>query len=185
MTRRQCLHCGSIVPESKNPGAVRLWCPTVTCQRARQRSTQRRWRVRNPDDWRSRYYFDHEAQKAKRRSWYAANSERHKLLCKQWRKENPEQAKRINRNGHLKRTFGISIEEFARMAGAQGNACAICRRTDAKLMVDHDHGTGGVRGLLCYSCNVALGHFRDDPALLESACRYLQASVSIQASGVM
>ena len=53
--------------------------------------------------------------------------------------------------------------------------CVICGANE-KLVVDHDHKTGKIRGLLCNHCNRGLGHFRDDPMLLEFATQYLYAS---------
>ena len=53
--------------------------------------------------------------------------------------------------------------------------CVICG-DEGKLVVDHDHVTGQVRGMLCNHCNRGLGHFRDDPTLLEFAAQYLYAS---------
>ena len=53
--------------------------------------------------------------------------------------------------------------------------CVICGHEE-KLVVDHDHITGKVRGMLCNHCNRGLGHFRDDPMLLEFAAQYLYAS---------
>ena len=55
--------------------------------------------------------------------------------------------------------------------------CVICGDT-GPLVVDHDHKTGQIRGLLCNHCNRGLGHFRDSPELLEFARMYLLASVN-------
>jgi hypothetical protein len=42
------------------------------------------------------------------------------------------------------------------------------------LHIDHDHETGEVRGLLCYSCNVALGASREDPARLRALADFIE-----------
>ena len=55
--------------------------------------------------------------------------------------------------------------------------CVICG-SDEKLVVDHDHKTNKIRGMLCNHCNRGLGHFRDDPMLLEFAAQYLYASAN-------
>lgn len=49
--------------------------------------------------------------------------------------------------------------------------CDICGREGQH--VDHDHLTGMHRGLLCRTCNVGLGYFRDDPRILRRASAYL------------
>jgi hypothetical protein len=56
--------------------------------------------------------------------------------------------------------------------------CVICGN-EGKLVVDHDHKTGHVRGMLCNHCNRGLGHFRDDPTLLEFAAQYLYATADM------
>jgi hypothetical protein len=71
--------------------------------------------------------------------------------------------------------YGLSAAEVEAMREAQGGVCAICRTAPA-VHVDHDHATGKVRGMLCFNCNAALGHFRDDPILFRRAVRYLAAS---------
>ena len=53
--------------------------------------------------------------------------------------------------------------------------CVICGSNE-KLVIDHDHKTNMVRGMLCNHCNRGLGHFRDDPLILEFAAQYLYAS---------
>ena len=68
--------------------------------------------------------------------------------------------------------YGLSEKEFAEMRDSQKGRCAICQSED-RLVIDHDHDTGAVRGLLCHGCNVGLGFFRDDPSRLEGAIAYL------------
>lgn len=43
-----------------------------------------------------------------------------------------------------------------------------------ELSIDHCHTTGKVRGLLCRQCNIALGKFKEDVTILQSAIAYLK-----------
>ena len=64
------------------------------------------------------------------------------------------------------------------MAEDQKGICAICGELphgeNRVLHIDHDHLTGKIRGLLCMSCNRALGWFRDDTVILKKAIEYLK-----------
>ena len=44
----------------------------------------------------------------------------------------------------------------------------------ASFCVDHDHGSGKVRGLLCGRCNIILGMFADNISVIESMIHYLE-----------
>jgi hypothetical protein len=73
------------------------------------------------------------------------------------------------------RRYGLTLKDYRAIVARQGNACAICKRSDRPLVVDHCHVTRKVRRLLCNKCNVGLGCFNDDPALLRAAAGYLEA----------
>jgi hypothetical protein len=79
-----------------------------------------------------------------------------------------------NANSRGKFRAVISDEALAALK-ATTHECVICGSAEP-LVVDHDHVTGKVRGMLCGHCNRGLGHFRDDPQLLEFAAQYLYAS---------
>jgi hypothetical protein len=83
--------------------------------------------------------------------------------------------KTCSRNTRLKRGYGISETEVSQMLEDQSFTCPICGAdiSDSPV-VDHDHESGYVRNLLCSSCNIGLGHFRDNPSFLESAADYLR-----------
>jgi hypothetical protein len=87
-----------------------------------------------------------------------------------------------SRADHLKRQYDLTEHEVEAMRDAQGGVCAICRTAPA-VHVDHDHATGKVRGMLCFSCNAALGHFKDEPAVLRRAARYLETDAAKGARG--
>ena len=69
-----------------------------------------------------------------------------------------------------------NLAVYKEMLSEQNGRCAICGCKAGKrcLAIDHDHKTNVVRGLLCHSCNVGLGHFRDSTKLLEAAISYLK-----------
>jgi hypothetical protein len=80
------------------------------------------------------------------------------------------------RDGERARRYGLSLADYRALQARQGNACAICRKVTRALCIDHCHVTGRVRGLLCRSCNSALGLYADDPRLLRAALVYLRAT---------
>lgn len=69
--------------------------------------------------------------------------------------------------------YGLRTEDVERLLAKQENKCAVCGLRTT-LVVDHDHTSGDVRGLLCQKCNKGLGHFLDDPSLLNRAEKYLR-----------
>lgn len=63
----------------------------------------------------------------------------------------------------LEQRYNISIEEYNILLKIQHECCAICSKHQSEFVkglgVDHDHETGLIRGLLCFTCNGALGHY--------------------------
>ena len=57
-----------------------------------------------------------------------------------------------------------------------GNKCAICGKEEVKLVIDHNHKTKKIRGLLCEKCNTGLGFFYDNPELFKKAEEYLKVN---------
>ena len=78
------------------------------------------------------------------------------------------------------RTYKLRHGSYAKMLKLQDGKCLICKTEESqlnkKLVVDHCHTTGKVRGLLCSLCNSGLGFFKDNPKILENAITYLENS---------
>lgn len=95
-----------------------------------------------------------------------------------------------SRKAHLKKTYGITLDEFNQMLKKQKGKCAICGGTETRdkhkvMAVDHDHKTGKIRQLLCFKCNSALGNFNDDSKLLKKALKYLKKHESNHIDGLL
>ncbi|MEU0218105.1 endonuclease VII domain-containing protein [Streptomyces sp. NPDC006265] len=78
-----------------------------------------------------------------------------------------------SRQGHLKRQYGITEAERDGFIASQGGVCCICLSAVPEH-VDHCHKTGRVRGVLCFSCNAALGQFKDRPDAIRRAAAYVE-----------
>jgi hypothetical protein len=98
--------------------------------------------------------------------------------------------KRRYRGHFLRRTYGITHEEYEQILSAQGGVCAICKGTftpphrsskDPKrhgkthMPVDHCHDTDRIRGILCTRCNSLVGLALNSEDILDQAKAYLKA----------
>lgn len=78
---------------------------------------------------------------------------------------------------HIRRKYGLTVEDVAVMWAQQDGECAICGNdlTVKRWVIDHNHKTKKVRGLVCFFCNwKVLGIIeRAGRARLLGAIRYL------------
>ena len=122
----------------------------------------------------ARTALDPQANRDRVRRWQVENPERYRAKQREYVETG---RKRISmRKYHLKRKYGLTLEEYGAMLEAQNHVCAICleaRPDERTLHVDHDHETGVIRGLLCFRCNNALGDFREEYELFQRAANYL------------
>jgi hypothetical protein len=50
--------------------------------------------------------------------------------------------------------------------------CGFCGKKKKYLVIDHNHKTGKVRGILCAKCNAGLGYLGDDEMILGNIINY-------------
>ena len=111
------------------------------------------------------------------RKWRNKNKDKRIKDSNDYYHNNKEKVKVVIERSRLKRTYGITLEEFNEMSLKQNNVCAICgnKETESKkLAIDHNHATGEIRKLLCHKCNRGLGSFKDDIQILQNALNYLK-----------
>jgi hypothetical protein len=126
---------------------------------------QRLYRANNP-----------EKVAANKKRWYEANREHVAAKKRAWAEGHRDHL----RDQALRSLYGITLAEYNALLAAQGGVCGSCggpatgrRKT---FHVDHDHRTRRVRGLLCDSCNLAIGKLGDDVEGVERALEYLIAA---------
>lgn len=109
------------------------------------------------------------------KQYRAENREQILKTKKVWKAKNREKVTDINRWSKRKATYGISKDQFLSLLDQQNHTCAICDRSvGISSCVDHCHNTGVVRGILCDTCNTALGMLGDDLKGLMRAVEYLK-----------
>lgn len=132
-------------------------------------------------------YASTEKSKEYFRAYYKKRKQELDAYKKEWIENNPEKAKEHQqrylektvdkrRSKQRERLYGLQASRFDEMMEEQNNACALCLTAftePRKIFVDHCHSVGNVRGLLCPSCNTALGLIKDDLGWLARAKKYL------------
>lgn len=128
------------------------------------------------------------------KKWQLANPEKYKAVMKHQREKHKtrylakqrqtyhatDPVTRYKKKTYYRlRGYGLTQIQYDSIFLGQNGLCAICNKPPdgerwKKLCIDHDHSTGQVRGLLCSTCNTALGKFQDSQELLQKAIDYLK-----------
>ena len=120
-------------------------------------------------------YYDNNKEACKQRTKEHPSC----IAAREKYRNKPETKERI-RNYRLLQNYGITNQDYEQMLEDQGFCCAGCGLNqnilEKKINVDHDHITGKVRGLLCGSCNRALGLIKDNLETLVKLQKYLEKS---------
>lgn len=76
----------------------------------------------------------------------------------------------------MKYNYGIDMIKFKEMLASQDHKCEICKTsfTTASAVIDHNHSTNKVRGLLCSKCNRDLSLVENNPELINTMFNYLE-----------
>ncbi len=127
------------------------------------------------------YFENQDVEKEKRKAHYRKNIQQYVARSYEWRKDNFPKRQLEQKKRQLLQKYNLTFEQYQQMYEDQEGKCKICGLFLSLLpsteipsaCVDHCHKTHQVRGLLCYSCNLLLGHARDDKAILKSAMEYL------------
>jgi hypothetical protein len=142
--------------------------------REQQKERVRAWRDANPE-YGKRYYQENKERLRKREAEYYKKNREH-IKERNKRYASTPEAKRRRRVLRLAKQYGITYEQYTEMAEAQGWTCAACggEPNGLGLVVDHHHGNGRVRGLLCSRCNSALGLIDDSLDKAKALVAYLK-----------
>lgn len=109
---------------------------------------------------------------------YETKADQNKAAQARFRARHPQKYYEVNRNKHLKQTFGITLADYRAMFEKQGGNCAICGTHQSflsrSLAVDHDHKTGKLRQLLCTNCNMILGGSKESETILQACVDYIK-----------
>lgn len=123
------------------------------------------------------------------RAYKAAHRERIADQQRARRAADPAKYSALNRM----RRYGITQAQYDALLASQGGRCAICSATEpggkhGTWHIDHAHACcpgerscgACVRGLLCHRCNIGIGHFADNTAVIAAALRYLACPSSTE-----
>ena len=131
-------------------------------------------------EYNRKYRIGHKERiNAKTREWHKANKHKSREYSKKYREKHKIHTSKyyfhVAKNYHLKKKYGITLEQYNNMLVDQNGVCHLCGRTngDRSLAVDHNHKTGKVRRLLCAHCNYLVGTVESRQSEIDRIKEYL------------
>jgi len=125
------------------------------------REQARKQREANPEKYR-------EIDRRSALKAYRANPTKFREYNKNLRNANPGREKGYG----LKKAYNISLDDYNQLLEVCESRCEICGNTE-RLVPDHNHNTGMIRGILCSNCNAGLGLLGDNMDGILHAFEYL------------
>ena len=131
------------------------------------------WRGENHPTWKGGPKASRERERPRRKAYYLQHRESY--LARQ-RQRGLEGKLKGQDAPHI---FGITKSDYLaiipRLQKEQNNICAICNCSliGKRWGLDHNHMTKQIRGLLCHSCNLALGLLKEDKYIIQKMIDYL------------
>lgn len=152
----------------------------MSCKDSEERKNALKTYCQSPEyRARKKEYRQRPEVKAKKKLRMAAYRQRPGVKAREKKRGQRSEIK-VNLEGYrLKRSYGLTLSEKAAMLEKQGGKCAICKTNKFNgrgPVVDHDHVTGRVRGILCVNCNMTLGRIKESISILKNAIDYLTPS---------
>jgi hypothetical protein len=139
------------------------------------------------------YHANKEERDKKTKAYHEKNKEYYKEYRRAWVAKNrdylnarargcPKKRYR-GRTYDLRKKYNLSREQLDSMIAECEGRCPCCKTIfgtlrESRPSVDHSHLTGKVRGVLCWRCNILIGHANDQPAILRACARYLKRFTS-------
>ena len=121
-------------------------------------------------------YSDLTKNKDFQRRYRANHRDKQRDYLREWRKQRTDSSRKYMLKAH----YGLTPEQYDELYNAQAGKCKLCNKppkggpNSQYLVVDHDHTTDKVRGLLCQSCNMAIGLLGDTYEDVQQALDYLK-----------
>ena len=158
------------------------------------REKSRKYRAANPEKVKQAMKVDYDKHRerrlAQKREYYARNKDkileynrRYRDAHPEWLRDKRQEYRARNREALASRAMhkrsGFTYGYKRALAEAQGNCCAICGTSfegmrTGNIHADHCHANKLPRGVLCGSCNLGLGRFKDSPERLRAAADYIE-----------
>jgi len=180
---KACKTCGGNGPFGPSKAAkdgLKAYCYKCLADR------QRAYASKNRHVWKNWAAANAGRLKAKDKTRYDADPAAEKARVEAYRASNPEKTAQWRAVSKF-RKYGLTVEQVEALFQKQCGKCPICtdplKTGRTGMQIDHDHGTGEVRGLLCHQCNVVLGDFRENETLFQRAIEYLMKGVLVRSHG--
>jgi hypothetical protein len=133
-------------------------------------------------------------QQESSKQFVSGNREKINAKARKWRQENPEKAREASRRSQAKRrkenpesvkreklrsSYKLADKEIDDLRIRADGFCELCEKrfgvdSGSRPVIDHEHSSGVVRGLLCGNCNTALGMIEDSVETLQRLSQYLK-----------